>query len=417
MIEVKGKYGSANIRCDIVDQETISQVISILNSEISENGNVQIMPDCHKGSGCVIGTTLRINNKVCPNIVGVDIGCGMLTINLGKVEIDFKKFDEIVHTIPSGFEIFNDINNTDYKISEAIVNKLHCINNLDNKERLIKSLGSLGGGNHFIELDKDECGNIYLVIHSGSRSLGLQVCNYYQKLAINRLNDHNKEIDEIINNLKNEGKEACIEFELKKYKANIVKVIDEMAYLEGNDLLSYLDDMKLCQEFASRNRILMANTILTKYFGYSYKLSFQNNKIIASRPIVEVFETVHNYINFKDNILRKGAVSAHKGEKLIIPMNMRDGSLICIGLGNENWNYSAPHGAGRLMSRSEAKEKISLDDFKSSMDGIYSTTINSSTIDESAFAYKPMESIIENISDTVNIISVIKPIYNFKASQ
>ena len=418
MLELRGKNGTAKVFTDIVDDATISQVIGIMNAPITENSKVRIMPDCHAGSGCVIGTTMELGDKVCPNIVGVDIGCGMLVVNLGKIEIDLPKFDDICHTVPSGNAVNDDYlywKGTPMKDADSWMRNLKCYYSLHDVGRLCCSLGSLGGGNHFIELDKDDDGNIYLVIHSGSRNLGLQVATYYQKLAIKKLHDNRAETGALITKLKSEGREKEIETELKKLKEKNPAIPDEMAYLEGSDRQDYLDDMKLCQIFADWSRKMMAKKIIESYFGQ--KIQYKDNYMNCGKNKFEVFQTIHNYINFNDNILRKGAVSAAKGETLIIPMNMRDGSLICIGKGNEDWNESAPHGAGRIMSRAEAKQLLDIEEYEDAMKGIYSTTVNKSTIDEAPMVYKPMESIIENVKDTVDIINIIKPIYNFKAAE
>lgn len=423
------------IKTDMVDETTINQVEEILNSPlVDENTKVRIMPDCHAGAGCVIGTTMTLNenSKICPNIVGVDIGCGMLCYNLGKVDIDLELFDKACHIIPSGMNthIENDsFNRIDFNESldsnEVYFNDLYCYLSLRNVDRLVASLGSLGGGNHFIELDKDDEDNIYLVIHSGSRNLGKQVAEYYQKLAIENCSykkEAQMEIDNLIKEYKATGREKEISQRIiairEKYK-DLVKLPKELSYLSDKDKQKYFHDMNICQKFASLNRKCILFEILNQYnqyhnskYGYSqyYEFNDFHNYDFS-------FETIHNYINFDDMILRKGTVSAHKGEKIIIPMNMRDGSLICIGKGNEDWNLSAPHGAGRILSRKQAKEKISLEDFKNSMKGIYSSTISQETIDESAMAYKPMEKIVEAIKETVEIQKIIKPIYNFKANE
>lgn len=418
MLELRGKNGTSKVFTDIVDDATISQVIGIMNAPITENSKVRIMPDCHAGSGCVIGTTMELGDKVCPNIVGVDIGCGMLVAKLGKIEIDLPKFDAVCHTVPSGNVVNDDYlywKETPLKDADSWMKKLKCYDSLHDVGRLCCSLGSLGGGNHFIELDKDDDGNVYLVIHSGSRNLGLQVATYYQKLAIKKLHDNRAETGALITKLKSEGREKEIETELKKLKEKNPAIPDEMAYLEGSDRQDYLDDMKLCQVFAEWSRKMMAKKIIESYFGQ--KIQYKDNYINCGKNKLEFFQTIHNYINFDDYILRKGAVSAAKGETLIIPMNMRDGSLICVGKGNDDWNQSAPHGAGRIMSRAEAKQLLNIEEYEDSMKGIYSTTVNKSTIDEAPMVYKPMESIIENVKDTVDIINIIKPIYNFKAAE
>lgn len=364
MIEVKGKYCDAKIFTDLVDQETISQVYNTMEFEFCKDSNLRIMPDCHKGAGCTIGTTMKIINKVVPNLVGVDIGCGMYVVELGNIDIDLKRLDEEIRKrIPSGFSIMDKI----HKFSMNIpFEELRC--KTVDIDRAKKSIGTLGGGNHFIEIDVDEDGNKYLVIHSGSRNLGKQLAEYYQKVAVNQRTQI--DLKPIIERLKSEGKEKEIENHLKTYKTHIPR---ELCWLEGQEMQDYLHDMKIVQNFAYLNRMTMADIICTEI------------------------------------------LKAMKGEILIIPINMRDGSLICIGKGNPDWNYSAPHGAGRLMSRSQAKQNVSMKEFEDSMKGIYTTSVNKSTLDESPMAYKPIESIVENIKDTVEIINVIKPIYNFKA--
>lgn len=432
MIELNGKYANAYIFADIVDEETYGQLIKVINSPVAEDSRLAIMADCHAGAGCVIGTTMLVKRRVCPNLVGVDIGCGMLTIPLGKLDFsqeDFKRFDDCCHKVPSGFAIHKVLPNyiwSDYKNPLDYFKRLHCYDHLTELDRLENSLGTLGGGNHFIELDKDEVGNYYLVIHTGSRNLGKQVCNYYQKLAIKSSNDHSKEINELIQKLKKEKKENIINEEVEKLKNSFPRIFEDLAYLEGEIMQQYIDDLRICQDFAHRNRLMIAMQILMNFFEFNSiskwdNLDFsyaagKNNKFICGKGKLKAFETIHNYIDLKNMILRKGAVSAQKDELLLIPINMRDGSLICKGKGNIDYNYSAPHGAGRLMSRSQAKQQIRLEDYKETMKGIYTTTVSTSTIDESPFAYKPMESILENIKDTVEIINVIKPIYNFKAS-
>ena len=414
MFNVRGKNGEAKIFTDLADEVTIGQIIGILNSELAKDSQVRIMPDCHAGAGCVIGTTMKKTDKVCPNIVGVDIGCGMLVVELGKIAIDLEKFDRCCHEIPSGNAVYEDIRQIDHqwncsnftKDRYSWLDSFECAKLLRNKERLWGSLGSLGGGNHFIELDKDDDDNVYLVIHSGSRNLGKQVAEIYQDIAEKKLLNNSKEKADLIAKLKAQGRFQEIQDKLTELSKKQPKTPKELAYLTDTDKSNYYNDMNLCQRFASENRKRIAFQILEKYFE---KKIWENN--------FPNFETIHNYMDFNHGILRKGAVSAQKGEKLIIPMNMRDGSLICIGKGNPDWNYSAPHGAGRLMSRAEAREKISLEEFSDSMQGIYSTTVNRSTLDESPMAYKPMEIIVENIKDTVEIVKIIKPIYNFKASE
>lgn len=405
MIKLKGKYNTAKVFTDYIEDEAVLQIIKLLNQDFIKDAKVRIMPDCHAGAGCVIGFTADIGEKVIPNLVGGDIGCGMLTVKLGQVDMDLAKLDDVIrNNIPAGFNYhkekvvdFDDIQN------------LKCYKELKDIERIEKSIGTLGGGNHFIEVDIDSNGNKYLVIHSGSRNLGQQVAKYYQNLAIELQRgkeDYFNKKQEIIETYKAQGKqkeipEALIELK-KEYDRLQPKYPKELCFLTGKYRKEYLHDMEICQEYANLNRETMANIVLKKIFN-------------KSLDKFEHFHTIHNYINFKDNIMRKGAISAYKGEKVLIPINMRDGSILAVGKGNSDWNYSAPHGAGRLMSRSEAKENISLEEFQKSMAGIYTTSVNESTLDESPMAYKPIESILANIGETVEVIEVIKPIYNFKA--
>lgn len=391
--ELNGAYTSAHIYANICDAETIAQVQGIINQPFMEGCKIAIMPDCHSGKGCVIGTTTTINSKVNVNMVGVDIGCGMLTIPLKEKEIDFKKLDEVIAKyVPSGMNI-HETEREFTELSELIADV--------DVSRAKKSIGTLGGGNHFIEVNKDTDENLYLVIHTGSRHLGLEIANYHHNKAIEYHQKSKGCMTELIEKLKREGKAKEISAEIEKLKS-APKIEKDYSYLEGELLENYLHDMKIAQKFAIENRKAIANAIVC-HMNFD-KSCFE-----------DAFETVHNYIDFEDNILRKGAVSARKNERLLIPMNMRDGSLICIGKGNKDWNCSAPHGAGRLMSRSQAKTEISLDDYIDTMDGIYSTSICKETIDESPMAYKPMEEIIDCITETVDIVKVIKPVYNYKA--
>lgn len=356
-----------------------------------QNGLSFITGNCHAGKGCTIGTTMQLTDKITPNLVGSDINCGMLVCEIDEKDIDLAKLDEIINKyIPSGFNIHEKVL-TDFNLKE-----LNCYSVVDN-DIALRSIGSLGGGNHFIELDQDNYGNNYLIIHSGSRNLGVRVYKYYQELAISKLSDNSALVKETIQRLKNENRNSEISSELSKLPK--IKVDKDLAYIEGVDFDNYINDMKIIKKYAHENRNMIAD-IIRAFMGFTYTYSF---------------ETLHNYIDTDNMILRKGAVSAQLYERIIIPMNMRDGSLICIGKGNEDWNYSAPHGAGRLMSRSKAKENIGIDEFKESMNGIYSTSVCDSTIDESPMAYKPMGEIIECIKDTVDIVKIIKPIYNFKS--
>ncbi|MDY0201559.1 MAG: RtcB family protein [Tenuifilaceae bacterium] len=380
------------IFAETFEHEAFEQIEQLVNFEAYENAKVRIMPDAHVGKGCTIGTTMTITDKVTPSLVGVDIGCGMLTVKLKNKKIDFRMLDAVINNeIPSGFKIHKRSKR------EFDLTTLRCQKYVD-IERANLSIGSLGGGNHFIEVSKSENdGSIYLIIHSGSRKLGSDTCEYYQKKASRNANEQSKEKTLLIKKLKKEGKAKEIAAELKKLKQ--LKGDKELAFLVGNDFHDYMNDMLIVQQYASINRETIADIILKE----------------CGLQEVERFETIHNYIDFKRMILRKGAVSAEKGELLLIPINMRDGSLLCIGKGNENWNYSAPHGAGRLMSRSQAKKQIAIEDFKNSMTNVYSTSVGISTLDEAPQAYKSINEIRAAIADTVDVIDVLKPLYNFKA--
>lgn len=377
----------------------LNQVYELLSQPTFKNEKVRIMPDVHAGLGCVVGFTSTISDKVIPNVIGVDIGCGMRTVFLGNIDIDLKELDLFIKkNIPAGSGVCSEVNGVD------LLESLYVYKELKNMPRLYGSIGSLGGGNHFIEVDIDEDQNKYLVIHSGSRNLGQQVASIYQKMAISDCkNCAADEREKVIVELKAKGNVAEIPDAIKKVNEAFAyrsKIPNELCYLDGAHLTSYMHDMRICQEFALRNRARIAEKIL-KYL----KLNTDKQ---------EAFETIHNYID-KDNIVRKGAISAKLGEKVLIPMNMRDGCLIAIGKGNEDWNCSAPHGAGRLYSRSTAKELFSVEEFQSEMQGIYTTTADKSTIDESPMAYKPTDEILSLIEPTVEVIKIIKPIYNFKA--
>ena len=409
---MNSKMNDTKIFASIITRDCIEQIDRLSNSEAYRGCKIRIMPDTHSGASGPIGLTLEIKDKIIPNTVSVDIGCGMLVVPLGNIDLDLKKIDDVIHKyIPCGMEVNEDI------IGVSHINELRCYNSLKNVDRLERSLSSLGGGNHFIEIDIDDENNKYLVIHTGSRNLGKQVAEYYQDIAYENINRNNEfyesEIKKIIETLKAEGRQREISSALEAFRSNFketVKVPHELCWLEGEDMENYLHDMRICQEFAKQNRRLIAERIIT-LTGIATSLTE-----LSSRA-GESFETIHNYINFEDGVLRKGAVSAHEGEILLIPINMRDGSLICRGKGNKNWNCSAPHGAGRLMSRAEARKKISMEEYAESMKGIFSTCVDMSTIDESPMSYKPIEVIMEDIKDTVEIVKVIQPIYNFKASE
>lgn len=415
-----------------IEQSAKEQIDLLLEQEVFKDCKVRIMPDVHAGAGCVIGFTGNLGDKVIPNIVGVDIGCGMLCVKLGNIKIDFEKLDNVIKKyVPSGMNVHEELK---YKFIE--MEQIYCLKELKNKDNwLEKSLGTLGGGNHFIEIDVDDENNKYLVIHTGSRNLGKQVAEIYQDKAIEYCS-YKKEMQEeknkIIKEYKEQGKQQEIQQALieinKKYEGK-TKLPKDLCYLEGELRENYLHDMKLCQEFAKDNRLCIAKQILCNYFELPYYDGYKSVRLreIPTQPsfftqdIIErdfwYFQCIHNYINFNDNIVRKGSISARKGEKVIIPMNMRDGCIIGVGKGNEDWNYSAPHGAGRTMSRNMARETLNMEDYKKSMNGIYTTSVNEETIDEAPMVYKPMEEIIEHIKDTVEVVKIIKPIYNFKASE
>lgn len=395
MIELRGKYNEAIVFTENIEGEAVNQIIELCNQEFASESKIRMMPDVHAGAGCTIGTTMTIKDKVVPNLVGVDIGCGMLCVKLKEKEIDFQMLDDVIRKfVPSGA----NIRETVHKFSDKVkIENLRC-KSFVNLNKAYKSIGTLGGGNHFLEVNKDSEGNLYLVVHTGSRNLGMQVATFYQNLAYKTLMDNRDEKLKLINEYKALGKEEEIQKALKNIKKP--KVSKEMAYLEGKNLEDYLHDINIVQMFSNENRKAIAETILNK----------------TGLTEVESFTTIHNYIDLDNSILRKGAISAQKGEIVLIPINMRDGSIIAIGKGNENWNYSAPHGAGRLMSRSKAKEKVSLDEFVETMKDVWSTSVCESTLDESPMAYKPIEDILSNISDTVDVIDIIKPLYNYKAN-
>ena len=399
MLEIKGKINTAICYANVIEEEAIEQIRRMCDYEFTEGSRVRIMPDVHAGKGCTIGTTMTIVDKAVPNIVGVDIGCGMYTVNLGKVAVDFEKFDEAAHYIPSGMDVWEG------RQERFDLQELRCYRDLRDSKRLERSLGTLGGGNHFIEIDEAADGTKYLVIHSGSRNLGKQVADLYQRLAI----DLNKgketyfqERDEIIRTYKEQGRRKEIQAALKKiaWKQHEATIPEDLCFLYGEYLANYLHDVEICQRFAKRNREKMAEILL------------ERTGIVGG----EAFHTIHNYIDTDEMILRKGAIAAHAGEKVLIPINMRDGSVLAVGKGNEEWNYSAPHGAGRIMSRRTAKEQLSLEEYRETMKGVYTTSVNESTLDEAPMAYKSLEDIIDVIRESVDVIDVMKPIYNFKAS-
>ena len=389
---------------DNIEHEALNQIYTLVKQPAFADCKVRIMPDVHAGAGCVIGFTADLGDKVIPNIVGVDIGCGMLTVELGNIEMDLAVLDTAIRKrIPSGRNVHDGC-----CVRFDELKELRCYRELKDTKRLERSIGTLGGGNHFIEIDTDSDGVKYLVIHSGSRNLGKQVAEYYQKLAVEIMQGKDELYamqEKLIVEYKAQGRRKEIQKAIAKLHSNFnpkpIGIPKDLCYLTGKYREDYLHDMEICQRFAVKNRREMANAILDE-MGLSELNSF---------------ETIHNYIEFGSNMVRKGAISAKIGEVLIIPINMRDGCIVGVGKGNKDWNCSAPHGAGRIMSRSKAKEVVSIDDFEKSMEGIYTTSVNQSTVDESPMVYKPMKEIVENIKDTVDILKIIKPIYNFKASE
>jgi len=401
MLEIKGKYATAVCYAKVIEDEAIEQIKRMCDYKLTEGSEIRIMPDVHAGKGCTIGTTMTIEGKACPNVVGVDIGCGMYTVKLKNKELDFEKIDEACHFIPSGMNVWEG------RMERFDLSDLKCYRSLRDTRRLERSLGTLGGGNHFIEVDQASDGTYYLVIHSGSRNLGKQVAEIYQQIAIDLHSGKEQyyiDRERIIAEYKAAGRRKEIEGELKKlkkeYEDNALLTPADICWLYGKFLDDYLHDVKICQAFAKRSRERMAEIILER----------------TGMEAVENFHTIHNYIDTDEMILRKGAIAAHEGEKVLIPINMRDGSVIAVGRGCKDWNYSAPHGAGRIMSRSKAKDSLSMDEYKETMKGIYTTSVNESTLDEAPMAYKSLEDIIDVIRDSVDIIEVMKPVFNFKAS-
>lgn len=402
MFEIKGKMNTAICYASVVESEAIEQVRRICNYDFTVGSRIRIMPDVHVGKGCNIGTTMTIADKAVPNLVGVDIGCGMYTVNLGKIEPDFEKIDEAVHFVPSGHDVWD-------RVQEPFdLQRLRCYRSLNDTVRLSRSLGTLGGGNHFIEIDEAKDGTKYLVIHSGSRNLGKQVAELYQKMAVmQHCGDHDflSRKSEIIEFCRKQGRRSEIQKELCRLEAEYRKqkpdMPDDLCYVSGSCFDDYLHDVEICQEFARRSREIMAKVVLQR----------------TGLQSAEAFHTVHNYIATDEMILRKGAIAAHRGEKVLIPINMRDGSVLAVGKGNEEWNFSAPHGAGRVLSRSAAKSSLSLEEYRECMAGVYTTSVNQSTLDEAPMAYKSLNDIVDVIGETVDIIDIMKPVYSFKSSQ
>ena len=400
METIKGKITTAVSYAKTIEPEAREQIRRMCNYEFTRGSKVRIMPDVHAGAGCTIGTTMTVVDKAVPNVVGVDIGCGMYTVKLAERDIDFEAVDEAAHFIPSGR------NTWEGRQEQFDLSELHSYRHLKDTRRLVRSLGTLGGGNHFIEIDRSSDGTNYLIIHSGSRNLGKQVAEYYQRLAID-LSHGKEELFDLQENLiatyKAAGRRNEIQAALKElnreFKAKRSEVPADLCFVYGKYFEQYLHDVALCQRFARRNREMIAHILMKR----------------AGLTAVDEFHTVHNYIDVDEMILRKGAIAAHKGERVLIPINMRDGSILAVGKGNPDWNYSAPHGAGRLFSRSDAKELLDMNEYRQAMEGIYTTSVNESTLDESPMAYKSLDDIVETIEPTAEIVEVLKPVYNFKA--
>ena len=399
MLEIKGLMNTAICYASVIEEEAIAQIRRMCDQEFMAGSRVRIMPDVHMGKGCTIGTTMTVTDKVVPNLVGVDIGCGMYTVRLGKQEVDLARFDEACHFVPSGKNAWEG------RKERFDLTRLRCYRALSKTKWLEKSLGTLGGGNHFIEIDRTEEGEQYLVIHTGSRNLGKQVAEYYQNLAV-ELHQGKEEYfqkkDALIAEYKAAGRRKEIEGALKElhWKNKALLIPEDLCWLYGSWMEDYLYDVEICQEFARRNRELISEILLER----------------TGLSAGESFHTIHNYIDTKEMILRKGAIAAHRGEKVLIPINVRDGSVLAVGRGNPEWNDSAPHGAGRILSRSKAKESLKLEDYRKAMEGIYTTSVSLETLDEAPFAYKSMEDILPVIRETVDVIAVMKPVYNFKAA-
>ena len=397
-MKIIGKQNEAIVYGDNIEDSAIEQIQILCDQAFASGSKIRIMPDVHTGAGCTIGMTMTITDKVVPNIVGVDIGCGMYTVCLGKIDIDFEKLDTIVHGIPSGKNVWEG------RQKKFDLTVLNCYRNLKDTKRIAKSIGTLGGGNHFIEIEKTQRDVKYMIIHTGSRNLGKQVANYYQDMAIDLhkgKQEYFQKRDEMIAQYKAEGRRKELQQALKTivWTQKKLEIPEELCFLYGEYMEQYLHDIAICQQFAKENRELIAQKIM---------------EAMSWEP-QEVFHTVHNYIDVKENIVRKGAISAKKGEKVLIPINMKDGSILAIGKGNAEWNYSAPHGAGRLYSRSQAKEQFTLQQYQKEMEGIYSTCVTEKTLDESPMAYKKLEDIINAVQQTVDVVEVMKPMYNFKA--
>lgn len=400
MLEIQGKVNTAICYATVIEDEAIEQIRRMCDYEMTENSKIRIMPDVHAGRGCTIGTTMTIHDKVVPNVVGVDIGCGMYTVELGKIEIDFARVDEAAHFIPSGMDVWKG------RLERFDLTELRCYRELEHAKRLERSLGTLGGGNHFIEVDAAADGTKYLVIHSGSRNLGKQVAEFYQQRAIDLSAgkaDYFEKREEIIRTYKEQGRRTEIQPALlalkQAWEEKKPTLPEDLCYLYGTYLQDYLHDVEICQRFAKRSRERMAEVLLQR----------------TGMTALSAFHTIHNYIDTDEMILRKGAIAAHAGELVLIPINMRDGSVLARGRGNPEWNYSAPHGAGRLMSRTRARATLDLESYQKAMEGIYSTSVNEATLDEAPMAYKSLADILDVVRESVDVLEILKPIYNFKA--
>ncbi len=400
MEEIEGKVTTAISYAKTIEVEAREQIRRMCDYEFTRDSKVCIMPDVHAGAGCTIGTTMTVVDKAVPNVIGVDIGCGMYSVKLEERDIDFAAVDEAAHFIPSGR------NTWEGRQADFDLTALHCYRQLKDTRRLVRSLGTLGGGNHFIEIDRSTDGTNWLVVHSGSRNLGKQVAEYYQGLAIDLA--HGKEElferqENLIETYKALGRRKEIQAALKEmnreFKAKRSEVPADLCFVYGKYFEQYLHDVALCQKFARRNREMIAHILMKR----------------AGLTAVDEFHTIHNYIDVDEMILRKGAIAAHNGERVLIPINMRDGSILAVGKGNPDWNYSAPHGAGRLYSRSDSKELLDMEEYRAAMEGIYTTSVNESTLDESPMAYKSLDDILETIEPTADVVEVLKPVYNFKA--
>lgn len=398
-MNIQGKYNSAKIFTEVIEEGAIQQVQAMCDFAAFEGLKIRVMPDVHAGAGCTIGTTMTIRDKIVPNMVGVDIGCGMELAQLEEKDLNLEQLDEFIRAnIPSGM---NSRTTPHPFASQIDLTELRCYDKVK-ADLAYLSIGTLGGGNHFIEVDCDEAGNKYLVVHSGSRHLGLEVANHYQTEAYREKSGNSEtQIKDVVKKLKEEGRFKEIQSEIVRLKGCKCDIPPEMAYVEGQLFDDYIHDMKTVQAYAVLNRKAMVQEILRG----------------LNLTATDGFTTIHNYIDTDSMILRKGAVSAKEGERLLIPINMRDGSLICTGKGNEDWNFSAPHGAGRLLSRGKAFHELTMEEFEREMSGIYSTSVTPETLDESPMAYKKMQDIVDNITPTVDIVKRITPIYNFKASE